>query len=183
MSNTKKIVNLWKEIFYKNKYLFIFLLGIILFYSLNISVTNFWMIIDFYKTSTFLQASISFLNLIFSFRKNIMFSSFLSMLIISILSSFLLCLVIYNTVALRKRVNKKVSFFMVFGLSLGMFAPGCVACGLGIAGLIGLATSFVILPFKGKERGIFAIFVLFFSILKTSLDLTKPCFLIQPIKN
>ncbi len=64
---------------------------------------------------------------------------------------------------------------MSIGIFLGIFAPGCVVCGIGIAGLLGLAASFAVLPFKGKEIGFIAIFFLFFSLLKTTLDLSRPC--------
>ncbi len=105
MSSVKKVISIWKEIFSKKEYLFIVVVIAIFFYILNIFISNFWMIINFYKTYDFSQASISSLILILNFRKNILFFSFLSLVIISILSSILFSLIIYNFKSVRKRIG------------------------------------------------------------------------------
>lgn len=174
MIEFKKVANIWKKVFSNKRYLLLLPIIAILFYILDISISNFWIITNFYKTYNFPRALVLTFDLILNFKKTILFSSFLSLVIISILTSIILILMIYNFKFIKKPIAKKTGFFASIGIFLGVFAPGCVACGLGLAGLFGLATSFAILPFKGKEISLIAIFILSFSILKTTFELEKP---------
>ena len=59
----------------------------------------------------------------------------------------------------------------VTGMSLGIFAQGCAACGIGLTAFFGLAASFATLPLKGLEISILAIIILILSIFRFSYNL------------
>jgi len=80
---------------------------------------------------------------------------------------------IYNF-NLIKNNNFNLGIISGFGLFLGVFVPSCLACGIGLAGLLGLTASFASLPFQGREISFLAMFIISFSIIKTSYDISSP---------
>ena len=92
------------------------------------------------------------------------------MLAISILSSMLL---VFVYIAFRK--NQKLSGKAGSGgIVLGLLAPACPSCGIGVLSLLGFGSIGAFLPFGGKEIGIVAIFVLIGSLLYVSREIAAP---------
>ena len=68
------------------------------------------------------------------------------------------------------------------GLFLGAFAPGCAACGVGLAAALGLGAGFLsFLPYKGLELSIIAIIILGYAIIKTTNSMYT-CKIKKPLK-
>ncbi|MBI1970963.1 hypothetical protein HYS47_04400 [Candidatus Woesearchaeota archaeon] len=54
------------------------------------------------------------------------------------------------------------------GALLGIAAPACPACGIGLFSLLGYSGLLAVLPFRGKELGVIGIILLLFSIVSIS---------------
>ncbi|MEK6929029.1 MAG: hypothetical protein AABW65_03715 [Nanoarchaeota archaeon] len=165
----KTILFVWKKVFGNYKYTLFAVIIALFFYILNAIIGNFFNILDFFKKSDFLS-SISFLfSLIFGFHKTSLPSSILTLVIISLLGGILVSLIIYKFNFVRESSQSKgvLSSIAIF---LAFLVPGCAACGIGIAALLGLGSFFIYLPFKGIEISVIAIALLLFSIIKTSQD-------------
>lgn len=153
------MIKILKEVFSKRKYLLISVLTITLFYSLNI------LVLDYQATNRF-----RLLNL-FSFHKLMTTSSLLTLIIISILFGILVGLISYKTKILKQLSSNKIGAIGSIGIFLGVLAPGCAACGVGIAALLGLGAFFQFLPFKGLEISLVSILLLTYSIYLISKSL------------
>lgn len=71
----------------------------------------------------------------------------------------------------RSLKGEKKGFGIIssIGFFLGAFAPGCAACGIGLASLLGVsAATLSFLPFGGLELSIIAILIIGFAIYKVS---------------
>ena len=163
----------WKKVFSNVKYVFIAIIIAILFYALNVLIANYKTIASFYISLRFLGTIKFFLILMFSFYNLILFSSFISLVIISILLGMLFSLISYR-INILKQAKGKLGLFATLGIFLGALAPGCAACGLGLASTLGLSAIFLaFLPLKGLELSFLAIIILTIAIFKTSNDSCK----------
>lgn len=62
------------------------------------------------------------------------------------------------------------------GIAVGVLAPACPSCAIGLASLLGLSGFFAVLPFKGRELGILGIGILLGSLFYLSNKIsTKTC--------
>lgn len=159
-----------ERVFSKIKYVIMALAFGFLFYLLNFLITAFDNISSFYRGQGLKELVPFTFNLFVGFKGSILPSSFMSMVVLSLLTGILFSLVLYK-VNLRKNISPNTSILGGIGMFLGIFAPGCVACGLGLAAFFGLATSFATLPFKGLEISIAAIVILAISIFRFSYTL------------
>ncbi|MEK6843867.1 MAG: hypothetical protein AABX83_00415 [Nanoarchaeota archaeon] len=166
-------LNFFKRVFSNVKYVFIAIIISILFYSLNVLIANYKTIIDFYLSLGFFGTIKLFINLAMGFYNSILLSSFISLVAISILLGILSSLIFYRINILKQAMGKS-SFLATLGTFLGIFAPGCAACGLGLASTLGLSAVFLaFLPLKGLELSFLAIIILTIAIFKTSNDSCK----------
>ena len=166
------IFNVRQNGFGNFRYILLTFLIAFIFYLFNVFIANLTNIISVYNVLG-LSDYIKFLfSLILDFRKIISLSSFIFILTISMLFGMFLSLIVFKTKA-KIKVSKKDSFFGGLAIFLGIFAPGCAACGIGLVALLGLSAGFLsFLPYDGIEISIFSIIVLTFTIFKTSKDLT-----------
>lgn len=172
MSNIliKSIDNL-KEVFLRVKYVLLALAFGFLFYLLNFFITASGNILSFYRAQGVSKIIPFTYNLFVSFKGSILLSSFISMIVLSLLTGILFTLILYK-INLRKRISEKNGFLAGAGMFLGIFAPGCAACGLGLAAFFGLTASFATLPLKGLEISIFAGMIMIISIFRFSYTLS-----------
>ena len=169
----KDLFNVLKNVFSRREYLISAIAISLIFYSLNVVISNFSFIIYFYKENGLIRAIKFFSSLFLGFRETILFSSFLSLIAISILLSMLFSLIAYKTIMI-KRSSKSIGFFGTTGIFLGILAPGCAACGIGLLSVFGISAAVLtFLPFKGLEISILAILILGFSVFKISKDIKK----------
>ena len=157
---------------FKNKnYILITLLVAILFYSLNAIISGFPEIISFYSSYSFLNAlKLTFLNIL-GFRYKILSSSLVSLTIISVLFGILISLLTYKTKNVKKYSNSKLGPLATAGIFLGVIAPGCASCGIGIASVLGLGAFLTFLPYKGIELSVLSIILLLIANYRLSKDL------------
>lgn len=172
MVNLKNLLIVWKSIFFSWKYFLIFIISAFSFYFLNFFISSFQNLLWHFKNYGLKSFFVFLFNIFIGFDKTILFSSFLSFIALSVLSGIFVTLIIYKLNILENSV--KLSLSGTSGLVLGILAPGCAACGLGLATALGLGTIFVnFLPFKGLEISILAIIVLSFSIIKISYNISS----------
>ncbi len=89
------------------------------------------------------------------------------LIIVSLLSSLLIVLVF-----MAYKQNQKLSGSAgSSGIVLGILAPACPSCGIGIFSLLGFGSLSAILPFGGQELGVVAIVVLIGSLMYVSKQL------------
>ena len=167
----KQIGTSWKEVFRNWKYVTITMITAFVFYSINVLISSWQNITALYPNLGFLKTINFFFIVWIGFKSTIMFHSFISVVIISVLFGILMSLIFYKA-GFNVSKNKKIGVLGGIGLFFGALAPGCVACGVGLASLLGLgAGALVFLPYEGLELSMLSIFLLSFAILKISGDL------------
>ena len=165
MESKNKISTL-KEIFKKPKYALITILVSVLFYSLNAIIKNWKLLVSMFSSSGFFKT----INLLFSltagFGNTVKESSHISLILISILFGILFSLILYK-VKIIKSEDKKIGIIASIGIFIGVLAPGCAACGVGLLAVFGISAAILsLLPFAGLEISILAIIILTYSINK-----------------
>mgnify|MGYP001594731768 FL=1 len=144
----KELFSVWIEVFSNWKYSFLMIVIGLFFYSLNVLIANFSLLVYFYRKNDFIE-SVKFISGLFlGFKETILFSSFISLIFISILLGILFSLITYRTIMI-KNVSGKIGILGATGIFLGVLAPGCAACGIGILSALGIGTAFLtFIPFK-----------------------------------
>ena len=169
----KNIFNAWKEVFSNWKYVVLTFFIALSFYSLNVAIGNWKIIPAFYSSTGLLETIKFFLILLWGFWSTVKFHSYVSLIIISILFGLLFSLISYRTSTLKTK-NRKIGVFASIGIFIGILAPGCAACGVGLLSLFGISAAFLtFLPFEGLELSILSIGILSFSVLKISESIEK----------
>lgn len=168
---SNQIFSTWKKVFGNWKYLITAGAISIIFYSLNVLISSWKNLATFYPDFGFFKTIEFFFILWIGFKSNIIYHSFLSLIVISILFGVLISLVLYKS-RFNTLTDKKFGLFGWFGIFFGVIAPGCVACGVGLASFLGIGAGFLVfLPFEGLELSILSIILLSLVILKISNDM------------
>lgn len=168
-----KIIKTWKEVFMNWKYQLLTITLAVFFYLVNVMISNWKTLLSFYPEFGFLKTINLFFNLTIGFGNTLKFSSYVSLLVTGALFGLLFSLITYKTLII-KTATGKTGTFVVGGIFLGMIAPGCAACGVGLLSLFGLSSAFLVfLPLEGLEISLLAIGILFFSIMKISEDMSS----------
>lgn len=166
------IFTTWKRVFGNWKYLAVTIVIALMFYSINVLVSSWSSLAGFYSTLGFFKTIKFFFILFFGFRETIMFHSFISLIIISILFGMLISLVGYKIKIGQRTDGKKIGLFGGIGLFLAAFAPGCAACGVGLVSFLGLgAGALSFLPYEGFELSLASIGILGFTIVTVTRDM------------
>ena len=169
----KDTISTLQEVFSNWKYSLSVILIFLVFYSVNVFISNFISIISYSGRFGFFKGTQFFLALFFGFKQTLSFSSFISLILIGILLGILFSLIAYKT-NIAKSTSSKLGFFGTIGIFLGVLVPGCAACGIGLLSLLGIsAATIAFLPFDGLELSWLAIGILIFSIFKISKDIKK----------
>ena len=174
MKKVKTILSLWKNVFGKWRYIAVTLIFTAAFYIFNALISNFRSIVYAIKNSGFNEGILFGFTLIWNFKNSILFSSLITLLLIGFLTGILVSLMIYRFKSMKKNNLQKVGILTSAGIFLGVLAPGCAACGIGLVGLFGLSGSLASLPFQGKEINVIAIGLLSFSIINISKKIASP---------
>jgi len=168
----KSIIKTWKEVFGNWKYLLIGLIIATFFYFLNVLIAGWRSLAGFYLANGFLK-SLNFLWVLFiGFRETLTNSSFIGLVVISILLGMLFTLLIYKAHFNMTSSDKELGMFGGMGAFLAAFVPGCAACGVGIASAFGIgAGALAFLPYDGIELSLLAVIILGITIFKTTKNL------------
>jgi len=163
----------WKVVFGNWKYALCAIIIALVFYSINVIVPSWRSLIAFYHSTSFLASLKFFYTLFVGFKETIEFHSFISTVVISLMLGILFSLIFFKSKA-GVTSGKKRGLLGGLGIFLGVFAPGCAACGVGLASVLGVGAGVIaVLPFDGLELSVLAIIVLAIAIFKISKDLTK----------
>jgi len=154
------------EIMRSKKHILMILLVSFFFYILSALLSNLTNITSFTKNYGFISSAKFTFALIAGFHNTIFFTSLISIIILGVLTGVLVSLMAYKY-ELTKNADKG-GVVGGIGVFLGVFAPGCGACGIGLAALLGLSSSLAALPFRGNEISLIAIFILGYSIYSIS---------------
>lgn len=139
------------------------------FYAFNALLLNYRIVFSALKTKGLGVFSL-YWSLIIGYKNTIAFHSFFTLVIISVLFGILFSLILYKT--LRFSEKKHPGFLGGLGIFLGVLAPGCAACGIGVFSLFGFGAAFItFLPFNGLELSLLAIAILTYAILRFAADL------------
>jgi len=181
----KELFSVFKNVFSKSKYLLTAIFIAIIFYSLNVIISKYSSIIAYYNEFGFFGGSKLFITFILSFGDTIEFHSFISLIIISILFGLLFGLILYKTSMIKSATTKSFGFLGTTGIFLGILAPGCAACGIGLLSVLGFGTAAItFLPFAGLELSFLSIGIISFLVFKTTKDISKGIICeIKPRKN
>ncbi|MEK6909388.1 MAG: hypothetical protein AABX23_05040 [Nanoarchaeota archaeon] len=152
----------FKEVFSKLHYLVLMLSSALFFYLFSVVLTDLsefkWIFMN-YDSFIFLKLLVLYFV---GFPVTIGLFSAIIMILTALLFGSYISLASYKTKQVKK-LQDKTSIAGNIGIFLGILAPGCVACGLGIASLFGLAGFVVALPFQGTEISVIAFLLLSFA--------------------
>lgn len=170
----KDILSVWKDVFSSWKYVILIAFIALFFYSINVFIANFSSIISLYSRLGFLGILKFFLILFLGFWETRPLSSFFSLIIISVLFGVLFSLITFKTKMIKSASGKTMGVLGTTGVFIGILAPGCAACGVGLLSLFGVSAALLgSLPFGGLELSFLAIGILGFSVIKISKDIKK----------
>lgn len=167
-----KILSLWKKIYSNWRYTLSLIIIALFFFILNVFIKNYSSIISNFRSLGFLGTLQFFYFLVMGFKGTVFLSTFIVIIIIGLLTGMLLTLIFYKVKALN--TQKKIGFVGAFGVFIGVAAPGCAACGVGLLAIFGVtAAALSVLPLKGLEISLLAVVILLFTTWKVSKDLLK----------
>lgn len=155
------------------KYWVITIVVAFLFYAGNVLINHYDTLPSFYSTLGLLgtiKLSIIFMA---GFINTVQLHSYVSLILISGLFGLLFSLIYYKTKMIKSN-SSNVGIFSSVGIFLGVMAPGCAACGIGLLSAFGLSAAFLsFLPYEGLELSILSIGILSFSVYKITKSINK----------
>src|SRR3989344_2272039 len=108
LNKLKKSVDNLTKIFSRIRHIILTFIFGFLFYLFNFLIANFSNISSFYKTENIANTFLFILNLFAGFKGSILPSSFISMIVLSLLTGILFSLIFYK-INLRKKISSKTS--------------------------------------------------------------------------
>lgn len=171
LGEIKKTFVVLRRMLGKRKYLAITIISGFLFYLLNGFVVAHPRIVDFFQAYG-IYAIWKILIVSLNYSYEILPMTFFGIILLSALIGTITALLTYrfdNFTDMRGG-----NFFATAGIFLGMAAPGCAACGVGLASLLGLSSILTILPYDGKEVLLMAVGASAISIFSISRKLYNP---------
>ena len=158
----------WKKIFGNFNYFFLTIFIAFAFYFFSTVTNNISNMGTFFENYGFVgTVKILFLYSLEAPKILPVYSSS-SLIVLSILSGILITLLIYRFRLSRFEDKKNLGIFASIGVFLGLFVPGCAACGIGLGAVFGLGAALTALPYQGAEIAIIAIVIVAISIIKVS---------------
>jgi hypothetical protein len=174
MGEISKLFDLWKRMFSSFRYVVILVVVGFFFYMLNGLLMNVTNIGSFYNLLGFFGTlKVLFFGSLDLVNQLTLFAAF-GTVILSVMVGMLVSLLSYRY-SMRVKTSVKGGVFSGIGMFLGVAAPGCAACGIGILSLLGLTSALVALPFDGHEVIVLAIGAMSFSIIGVSKKFYKGC--------
>ena len=168
--------SVWKKVFSNWKYVASTIIIALVFYSLNVFISNYKSLISFYSQVGLLGTIKLFFTFFIGFRSTTFLTVYISLIALSILLGMLFSLIAYKT-KMIKSISRKTGFFATTGIFLGILAPGCAACGIGLLSLFGIgAATLSFLPFKGLELSAISSVILLILVFKITKDINKGIF-------
>ncbi len=169
MVGMNEVVRHWKKVFGNWRYGFLSLVIALGFYLFNVILVNYQTLFSFFPYLSVLEFTELFFYLSVGLKEVMELSSFISLIVVSILLGVLFSLIFYKAKLTRNFDVEGTGFISSLGIFLAAFVPGCATCGLGLASALGLGGAFfTVLPFKGIELSIVSMVLLVIAIFKIS---------------
>jgi len=170
---SKSLLSVWKKVFSNWRYIALTIIIALGFYSLNVFISDYKSFVSLYSKLGLLGSIKLFFNFFVGFKSTTFLYVFISLIALSILLGMLFSLIAYKTKMIRS-VSGKTGVFTSAGIFLGIVAPGCAACGVGILSLLGVsAATLAFLPFKGLELSAISAVILLILVFKITKDIKK----------
>lgn len=162
-----------KETFSRPRYGIYALLIALGFYLANVAIGNVRNLQTVYGL-TGVSGTVKMLGIfVVSFANTMPRFMYAAMITLSVLTGILMSLLLYRYHVTTFASGASSGFLTGAGIFLGIVAPGCASCGLGIIALLGLSSSVAFLPFQGNEIALGAIGLLTFSTMMLSAQIGK----------
>ena len=174
MSALKEILEVWSRVFREWKYMILLIVVGFVFYLVNGlivslgNVSSIYGLLGFFGTLKFLISSAFYL------AKGVSVYGAIGTIILSLLIGMMISLLFYRFDKVDKKSRESVGVLGSVGIFLGVAAPGCVACGIGVLTFIGLGSALAALPFGGHEIIFVAILLVGYSVVNISRKLYNP---------
>ncbi len=91
-------------------------------------------------------------------------SSFVTLIVISLLSGMV---IVFSFYLIKRQISQGVNLGIV-GTIIGILAPACPSCAIGLLGIVSMGGLISVLPFKGLEFGFLGIVLLLVSLVYLS---------------
>ena len=157
----------FKEVFSKPFYVLVAFSGALLFYLLNVIISDFSGLRAIAGNySFFISMKLVFYYFVGFLSTLDLYSAFFIVLIALLFGSYI-SLFTFKVVQIRKSRDEG-SFVCTLGVLLGFIATGCAACGVGIASVLGLGGFLIFLPFNGMEIYVIAVILLLYANISIS---------------
>jgi hypothetical protein len=180
MKSLKEIFTVWGRMFSRWKYVLVFIISGFTFYLLNGLISNFSNFGSFYDLfGLFGTVKFAFISALGFIELLTPFNA-VAILVLSVLVGMMISLLAYRHEYFSVGAGK-VGFLGSMGLFLGVAAPGCAACGVGLISLLGLSSVLALLPYKGHEIIVFAIVLTTISVMVLSRKLYNPVCKVKPM--
>ncbi|MEK6858537.1 MAG: hypothetical protein AABX53_01335 [Nanoarchaeota archaeon] len=155
-------LDVWRSVFARPRSGILFVLIAFVFFTVNVVIKNYKTLVAITNDQGISAASSFLYTITLGFHHTVTPSSYTTMIIITVLTALLITLLVFRA---EVAATKKVGVMSGLGIALGIVAPGCAACGVGLLALIGISGSaLALLPFKGLELSIIAIGILYVAI-------------------
>lgn len=164
----KRILDVWRIVFGNWRYSLLAVAISFSFYVLVALISNINNILSFFRYYGIIEGLQFTSKLVMGFHMTVLPSTVLTMIFLDALTGILFSLLIYRYKVLRNVEFENNGFVGSLGVFFGIIAPGCAACGIGLAALLGISSSIAALPFQGREISLFAIIILLYSVIKVS---------------
>jgi len=147
------------EVFQKPQYWVLSLIIAGIFFVINIVLPNIDTIVQVATTLTGSRYAQFVIALIRGGIANMTQTSFVMLTIIAVLVGVMVSLITYK-VRMEKIFSAHDGKTTTIGAILGLAAPGCASCGIGLLSAVGLTSALTYLPFKGIEISALSIVLL-----------------------
>lgn len=161
-----------KEAFNKPKYMFLSLSIAVLFFAINVVLPNSKTLLEMFRTQGIGAGGRFLLVLLEGSFGNMTVTSSILLITIAVLLGIVISLIVYKVKTIKgsSLQNGKIT---TIGAILGVAAPGCASCGIGVLSVFGLTSSLAVLPFKGAEIGFISVALLATSTASLATRITE----------
>lgn len=156
------------------KYLLLTMIIAAIFFAGNIYAPNLRILLSYSGKPGLLFSLLK--DLFIGGVSNLPIHTLVIMILIAILTGMVISLITMKVrmkIKFKEHAGKKATI----GIVLGLFAPACASCGLGLISIVGLGSVLAYLPFKGIEIGILSVILLAYATysLSSSMRECKEC--------
>ena len=153
------------EVFGKTRYVVIAVVFAVALFLFNVAIMNWSLLWNLFSFELLW-------NLIVGISTSRTWYSATSMILLSILGGIVLAMTLF----LIRRQIKFNAASGTGGLLIGIIAPSCSACAIGLLGLLGVGGAIAALPFEGLEINVLALILLLWSMFYLAKKIeTKVC--------